>query len=684
MLSLTLGLLGLPALAQLTPAEAVAAMGRGINMGNTLEPPREGAWNNPPAEERYFDLYRDAGFTNVRVPVRWDEHTARTAPFAIDAAWMDRVEEVVDWGLARGLYITINGHHEDWLKEDYANPVLRARYDAIWTQIVARFQGKSDRLLYEVINEPFGMTRAEVDDLNERTLAIIRAAEPTRLVVYGGHNYSNSDELIAAAVPGGGTDDYLIGYFHSYDPWDLAGLGMGTWGTPADYSALRRKFEEVSQWSRDTGIPVHLSEFGVVRVADYNSRMRHYAAFVEECVERGWAFSVWDDGGTYGVLDRRDYAWPAVKDLLLHTYADSPDRLETRATATPTDTTAVQLSWRNRAAGTADLVIERQVNKGPFEALVTVAPTTSVYVDVSADALNDFTYRIRTTRTADGTELQSYPSRIRLAPRVGVVDYGDELDGADRRFVGNPQGVTFGVDDGVLTFSGDGTSPQYSVFKYELRDANGNDEIANAVASNDRLYLRARCVSGGSANVRIDLVDEDNFHTTNAGADNTISGEEWRVYTFDYGGGRYVDGAYGGTSCLTGPCPVDGERIAAMTFYPDGPTGGFDETIEVDWISFGQPLVSSATEVLGATVLQASPNPSSGRLGLDFGLEQASTVGARVLDATGHTVVRLPPIPYTAGPQRLELDLRHLPAGVYAVQLRVGEGYAPGVTVVLE
>ena len=35
-----------------------------------------------------------AGFGNVRIPVRWDEHTARTPPYAIDAIFMARVEQV--------------------------------------------------------------------------------------------------------------------------------------------------------------------------------------------------------------------------------------------------------------------------------------------------------------------------------------------------------------------------------------------------------------------------------------------------------------------------------------------------------------------------------------------------------------------------------------------------------------
>lgn len=44
------------ATAQLTPDQTLVQMGTDINLGNTLEPPTGGAWNNGPAEQHYFEL----------------------------------------------------------------------------------------------------------------------------------------------------------------------------------------------------------------------------------------------------------------------------------------------------------------------------------------------------------------------------------------------------------------------------------------------------------------------------------------------------------------------------------------------------------------------------------------------------------------------------------------------------
>ncbi|GLR19874.1 cellulase family glycosylhydrolase [Portibacter lacus] len=412
-----LSILFIPILsAQLTPEEAVAGMGRGINLGNTLEPPTESAWNNGPAQESYFDAYLEAGFTNIRIPVRWDKHTANNAPFEVDESWMDRVEQVIDWGLDRGFYITMNGHHEDWLKTNYDNTTLRDRYEAIWVQIAERFKDKSDHLLFEIINEPNGMTVAQVDDLNERILAIIRATNPTRIVIYGGNMYANAEQLFTAKIP---DDDYIVGYYHAYDPWQFSGEGMGTWGSTFDYQQVTNKYQSVKEWSDANGIPIHHSEFGAVHTCDFNSRMRIYAHNVEQCIINGIAFSVWDDGGDFGVLNRRDNSWPEVKDILVHYHEDSPNQIfSTLQQDETTNEPAIKIEWNNRASNNGAFIVERfNADSNSFDQIAELPADATSYLDEEVDRATTYTYRMYTTR-ADGTILHGYPTRIWISDMV--------------------------------------------------------------------------------------------------------------------------------------------------------------------------------------------------------------------------------------------------------------------------
>ncbi|WP_068218503.1 cellulase family glycosylhydrolase [Lewinella sp. 4G2] len=410
--------------AQVTPAEALEGMGRGINLGNTLEPPQEGGWNNGPAQESYFDRYVEAGFTNVRIPVRWDEHTSRSAPYAINEAWMDRVEQVVDWALERDLWVTLNGHHEDWLKNGYANPNLRARYDSIWVQIIDRFQDKDEKLLYEIINEPNGMSVAQVDDLNARILGIIREVEPTRIVIYGGNVYANSAELFAAAIP---QDDYIMGYFHSYDPWPFAGQAQRGWGSVADYENMERQLGGAAAWADVNNVAVTISEFGAIHENDYNDRMRYYAAYVDAVQRHGFSWSVWDDGGMFGVLNRGAGTWPPEKDILVHYYPDSPHRVDVQVENEAGSTGPVaKVTWENRRQDNDAIIMERSVNGGPFEQVATLASDAELYEDATVEIGRSYAYRMYTHRP-DGTLLHGYPQRASITSNVQLPFNGTPL-----------------------------------------------------------------------------------------------------------------------------------------------------------------------------------------------------------------------------------------------------------------
>ncbi|MET8213972.1 cellulase family glycosylhydrolase, partial [Streptomyces sp. NPDC005373] len=89
--------------------DAVAAMQPSWNLGNSLDAiPDETSWGNPPASKALFDSIRAQGFRSVRIPVTWSDHQSATAPYTIDAAYMARVKQVVDWALADGLYVVLN------------------------------------------------------------------------------------------------------------------------------------------------------------------------------------------------------------------------------------------------------------------------------------------------------------------------------------------------------------------------------------------------------------------------------------------------------------------------------------------------------------------------------------------------------------------------------------------------
>lgn len=307
----------------LEPFATVAEMGIGINLGNTLDAyPNEGDWALP-AEEAYFDDFQQAGFQHVRIPATWDDHTADAAPYQVDAERMDRTEQIVDWALERGFYVILNAHHERWIWEGEGLTAEKTeRFEAIWTQIAERFSDKSHRLLFEILNEPIGLSAEQTNQLKARILPIIRAQNPQRLVVISGHNYSNVHTLSDVELP---EDDYLIANFHSYDPWPFAGQCTRGWGSASDRAELAQIYAAATAWREQSEVPVMLNEFGAAKfdfenpenVCDLEDRLAYIGAHVSLAIENGIPATFWDDGGSFSTYDRENGTWGPEKDVLV-------------------------------------------------------------------------------------------------------------------------------------------------------------------------------------------------------------------------------------------------------------------------------------------------------------------------------------------------------------------------------
>lgn len=133
-----------------TAHELNRRLGKGINLGNALDTPSEGAFGFR-LTEAHFDAVRTAGFDTVRLPVRWSGHAAERAPYTINDRFLDRVAWAVDCAIDRSLNIVLDVHHYDEL---HTNPDGHTdRFLSLWEQIAARYAACTDKLYLELLNE---------------------------------------------------------------------------------------------------------------------------------------------------------------------------------------------------------------------------------------------------------------------------------------------------------------------------------------------------------------------------------------------------------------------------------------------------------------------------------------------------------------------------------------------------
>ena len=301
-------------------------LGRGMNIGNALEGPREGAWGVM-IQDYYFPLIRKAGFDSVRLPIKWSAHAELSAPYAIDPEFMARIDAVVDQALRAGLAVVINIHHFEEM--DKAPLDNRARLAGLWRQIATHFRGRSEDVVFEILNEP---NTAQTAPLWNETLRLalteIRASNPTRAVIVGGVNWNNITTLATLDLPA--EDRYLIGTYHYYNPFHFTHQGAewvegaSDWtdtaweGNAADLAAVRADFDLATAWGTQNKRPVYMGEFGAYSRAEMDARARWTAAVAREAEQRGFSWAYWEFASGFGAWSPGYGEWrePLLKALI--------------------------------------------------------------------------------------------------------------------------------------------------------------------------------------------------------------------------------------------------------------------------------------------------------------------------------------------------------------------------------
>lgn len=290
---------------------------RSVNFGNMLDHAREGM-AGPMLRDEFIELTAKAGFSAIRLPVRWDARAGYKPPYTVDPTFFERVDGVIKLALANRLAIVLDMHH-------YAAMMLepdveRERFLAIWRQVAEHYRDAPAQVIFEVLNEPNReLTRARWNDALAAVLPVIRASNPSRTLIVGGGDWNSAAALESLVLPAEDRD--LIATFHYYEPMAVTHQGAewvsgsGAWvgttwrGTADQQRRLQEDFDRVAKWAAQQRRPVLLGEFGVYSRADDATRIAWTRAVRSAAQARGFSWAYWELASSFGVLDPHSLAW---------------------------------------------------------------------------------------------------------------------------------------------------------------------------------------------------------------------------------------------------------------------------------------------------------------------------------------------------------------------------------------
>lgn len=318
------------ALAALAAAACTAAAPQAVStpVGSAADPGlRRGVnvlgydpiWTDPAKarfQARHFAEIRKGGFDFVRVNLqafRFMDADNRLSP-----AFLERLDWIVREATAAGLSVILDEHDFNQCSSDVAT--CRVKLSAFWSQVAPRYRDAPPGVMFEPLNEPYGKLDAEAwNALFPQLLGIIRQTNPDRWVVIGPTRWYNFAELPTLTLPE--NDRRILATFHYYDPFnfthqgaswagdEVKGLKGVSWGTAAERAKIAADFDKVAVWSRATGRPVLLGEFGVYDKSGTPTDLRvAWTDFVaREAERRGFSWAYWQ-------FDSDFLAWDMAKD----------------------------------------------------------------------------------------------------------------------------------------------------------------------------------------------------------------------------------------------------------------------------------------------------------------------------------------------------------------------------------
>lgn len=318
--------------------ELASKMKVGWNIGNTLEATGgETAWGNPLVTEELIKLVKQNGFNAIRIPCSWNQYLENGSTAKIRASWLDRVKQVVQYGVDNDMYVILNIHWDGgWLENNVTvekQKEVNAKQKAFWEQIATHLRDFDEHLLFASANEPHVENASQMAVLQSYHQTFVDAVRATGgrnsyrvLVVQGPSTDIEKTNNLMDSMPDDEIEDRLMAEIHYYTPYQFClmtedaswGKMFYYWGesyhsstdagrnaTWGEESTLDNLMAQMKTKFVDNGIPVILGEYAVVKrssLAGENldlhlaSRIHFLKYLTRQAIAHGIIPFYWDAG----------------------------------------------------------------------------------------------------------------------------------------------------------------------------------------------------------------------------------------------------------------------------------------------------------------------------------------------------------------------------------------------------
>jgi endoglucanase len=318
--------------------DAQVPFSRGVNITSWFQTSGAREIQFSKYSKKDFENIKKLGCDVIRLPINLFYMTDGEADYTVDTLLFKFLDQVVTWAEELNMYLILDNHTTDDMASK--NHDLEAVLSGVWKQIAGHFKDRSSYIIYEIMNEPNGITTAAWGKIQQTAIHSIREADSVHTIIVGASAWNTYNELKLLPLY---TDNKLIYTFHFYDPfifthqgatWPVPSLGPLS-GIPFPYNAdsmpplpdaLKGTWIENSYKNyNNEGTVAHVKELIDIAVDFQKTRNAalycgEFGAYIPNCrdtdriywysevrkylEENGIAWTTWDYKGGFGLFEK--------------------------------------------------------------------------------------------------------------------------------------------------------------------------------------------------------------------------------------------------------------------------------------------------------------------------------------------------------------------------------------------
>jgi endoglucanase len=311
---------------------------RGVNLTNWFQ--------TSSAKEIQFSRYSRKDLVNIkslgcdviRLPINLHAMTSGSPDYIIDPVFFSFLDSAVNWAEDLHINLILDNHTFD--PNVNTDPGVGDILVKVWAQMATHYKDRSSLILYEILNEPHGLTTQVWGAIQQRAINAIRAIDVKHSIIVGAADYNTYTEMANLPVY---TDTNLIYTFHFYDPFVFTHQGaswvspsmvplsgvpfpynsatvpacptslIGSWvesllnsySTDGTVSHVQSLISIATNFKNTRKVPVYCGEFGVYNLNSNNSdRVVWYQAVRTYLEANGIPWTSWDYQDGFGLFKK--------------------------------------------------------------------------------------------------------------------------------------------------------------------------------------------------------------------------------------------------------------------------------------------------------------------------------------------------------------------------------------------